>query len=280
MSGKLIPKADTPAPLHVFEEARRQIDEADTVDRVKQILAYTVGLAAAARAATDKEMEAEAAELKLRAERKLGQLMAAQKTTVGLNKGGRPKKTGLAENPVSTEAKPATLAESGIDKNLAQRARSAAAMTDDEFKAVVEQAIAGKRKPVDAEPPFTETAHTHAAAEPATTPRPHPRRTKAQIQADDAKHAAQSVSAAVSAVFAASNVDMIVDCLVTKHLDPLVEIASNPKFKPIVTAIATKLGANGGAVDRESQIRFLGLQSENEELRARLAELEKSGAEG
>ncbi|CCM66135.1 hypothetical protein [Sinorhizobium meliloti] len=42
----------------------------------------------------------------------------AQKETVGLAKGGKPyQSTGLAKNPVA----PATLAEAGIDKNLAKR---------------------------------------------------------------------------------------------------------------------------------------------------------------
>jgi hypothetical protein len=44
--------------------------------------------------------------------------MAEQKASVGLNEGGRPKKTGLPKNPVS----PPSLAEAGIDKNLADRA--------------------------------------------------------------------------------------------------------------------------------------------------------------
>jgi hypothetical protein len=63
-------------------------------------------------------MRADAFEIRVRAARPVGEMMAAQKATVGLSEGGRPK-TGLSENPVS---KP-TLAEAGIDKNLANRAR-------------------------------------------------------------------------------------------------------------------------------------------------------------
>jgi hypothetical protein len=124
-----------PARLQIFEEVRREITEAKTTDQVKRILALATGLAAAARKATDREMEAEAAALKFEAERRLGQLMEAQKEAVGLNRGGRPK-TGFSENPVSDQ--PGTLPEAGIDKNTAQRGRRAAAMSEAEFKAAAE----------------------------------------------------------------------------------------------------------------------------------------------
>jgi hypothetical protein len=51
-------------------------------------------------------------------------MIAAQKATIGLSKGGRPK-TGFLENPVSE--KPPSFAEAGIDKNLAHRVRKALA---------------------------------------------------------------------------------------------------------------------------------------------------------
>jgi hypothetical protein len=111
--------------LVIFKDARQQIAEAATADEVKKVLALATGLAAAARKATDKELEAEAAVLQFEAERKLGQLMKRQDETVGLSEGGRPK-TGFSENPVS---KP-TLSDAGIDKNLAHRARQARAVPD------------------------------------------------------------------------------------------------------------------------------------------------------
>jgi hypothetical protein len=48
-----------------------------------------------------------------------GEMIVAQKKTVGLNEGGRPLKTGSEKVPVS---KP-TLAEAGIDKKISARAR-------------------------------------------------------------------------------------------------------------------------------------------------------------
>jgi hypothetical protein len=52
------------------------------------------------------------------------------------NEGGRPK-TGLPKNPVSDAP---TLAQVGIDKNLANRARNAAKLTEDQFEARVAEA--------------------------------------------------------------------------------------------------------------------------------------------
>jgi hypothetical protein len=137
---ELVRTNDAALPLRIFEDARREIAQAETADRVKSILALATGMAAAARKATDREMEAEAEVLKLEAERKLGQLMEAQRETIGLNKGGRPK-TGVLKTPVSEKP---TLAEAGINKNLAKKARSAAAMPEKEFK----EAIAAKREVV------------------------------------------------------------------------------------------------------------------------------------
>ena len=49
-----------PIQLQIFEDARREIADAKTVEQVNRIVALATGLAAAARKATDREMEAEA----------------------------------------------------------------------------------------------------------------------------------------------------------------------------------------------------------------------------
>jgi hypothetical protein len=55
-----------------------------------------------AEAGIDKNLEADANEIRMRAERRLGELMDEQKETFGLNKGGgiRSLITGISENPV------------------------------------------------------------------------------------------------------------------------------------------------------------------------------------
>ena len=84
-------------------------------------------------------MEIDAAEIRIRAERRLGELMAAQKATVGVAKGVL--RRGVASTPREPTAPP-TLAEAGIDKNLAKRARSYAAVPTKQF----EQLLTGKRQ--------------------------------------------------------------------------------------------------------------------------------------
>jgi hypothetical protein len=138
------------APLVIFEDARRQISEAATVDQVNKVLALATGLAAAARKATDKELEAEAAVLKFEAERKLGQLMEQQKELAGFNVGTRGSKVKGAR----VSEKP-TLKDAGIDKNTAHRARKARAVPDaevekDNIRARVKEQSATKEKPAPA----------------------------------------------------------------------------------------------------------------------------------
>ena len=140
-------------PLVIFEDARRQIAEAATVDQVNKVLALATGLAAAARKATDKELEAEAAVLKFEAERKLGQLMEQQKEIVGFNVGARGSKVKGAR----VSEKPTLKGAAGIDKNTAHRARKARAVpeaevekTKDNIRARVKAQSATKEKPAPA----------------------------------------------------------------------------------------------------------------------------------
>jgi hypothetical protein len=66
------------------------------------------------------------------ATRRLGELMEAQRKTVGLAKGAAEKRGG--SNPPRI-----TLAEVGIDKDLAKQARKFAAMTEEKFEGLVER---------------------------------------------------------------------------------------------------------------------------------------------
>jgi N6-adenosine-specific RNA methylase IME4 len=99
------------------------------VDEVKEIRDQSVAMAAYAKQAKNKDLEADAVEIRLRATRKLDRLRQAQKETVGLSKGGRPGKTGFSDTPVLP-----TLAMQGIDKNLAHQARVLGAMDDAAFE--------------------------------------------------------------------------------------------------------------------------------------------------
>lgn len=114
-----------------YEAACRAIAEAKSVDEVKAIRDTAEAMRAAAHIAKNKQAEIDMAEIRFRGERRLGELMAAQREA-GLLKAGNP--NGFSENPLG---KPVTLAEAGIDKNLADRARKFAAIPDDEFDNIV-----------------------------------------------------------------------------------------------------------------------------------------------
>jgi hypothetical protein len=262
------PSGDTAGSLVVFEDARRAIVAAETVDQVNNIVAMATGIAAAARAATDREMEAEAEVLKLEAERKLGQLMTAQKETIGFNKGGGDQRSDHrdSENPGG----PPTLAEAGIDKNLAKRARAAASMSEPEFEAAKEAKRDVVLTRAQAEP-------EQLVVEPSTTSgAKRTRRSSKEILLERADNTARSIWIMISGFLddESETADAALNYLLTKYLGELVAIAGHPKFDRIVAAVQAKPGCHGSAPDRESEIRLIGLQSENEELRARIAELE------
>ena len=68
-------------------------------------------------------MANQAAEIRIRAERKLGEMIRGQKETVGLNKGGGDRKSEqYHQSPNGTGDSTPTLAEVGISKKLSSRA--------------------------------------------------------------------------------------------------------------------------------------------------------------
>jgi hypothetical protein len=113
-----------------YDAACRAVAEAASIDEAKDLRDKGEAMRAYARQAKNKDLEIKAAEIRIRAERRIGELMAAQRETEGLNKGAA---TRVAEKPAS----PPTLAEAGIDKNLADRARKLAAIPEEEFNGIV-----------------------------------------------------------------------------------------------------------------------------------------------
>ena len=103
-----------------YDAACRALAEARSVDEVKDIIDKTIAMACYARQAKNKNLEADANEIRMRAERRLGELMDEQKETVGFNTGAK----GVGFSKTRTPEEPPTLAEAGIDKNLAHRART------------------------------------------------------------------------------------------------------------------------------------------------------------
>lgn len=113
-----------------YDQACKALSEAKTMDEAKDIRDKAVAMAAYARQAKNRELEADAIEIRMRATRRLDQMRQAQKETFGLNTGSQGRR--VDEKP--------TLADQGIDKNLAQQGRVLGAMSDEKFESVVSDA--------------------------------------------------------------------------------------------------------------------------------------------
>jgi hypothetical protein len=116
-----------------YDAACRALAEAKAVDEVKDIRDQAMAMRLYARQAKNRQLEADAFEIRLRAEKRVGEMMASGKddrASVGGDRDG--KSDGFSENP----SKP-TLAEAGIDKNLANRARRLHALSAPEFERVI-----------------------------------------------------------------------------------------------------------------------------------------------
>lgn len=118
-----------------YNQACKALAEAKAVDEVKSIRDKAEAMRAYAHQAKNKELETDAWEIRIRAERRIGELIKAQKETVGLNKGAVPGKTGSKGNPV-LDTRP-TLASVGINKPLANRARQLEKIPEQKFEKLI-----------------------------------------------------------------------------------------------------------------------------------------------
>jgi N6-adenosine-specific RNA methylase IME4 len=96
-------------------------------------------------------MEIAAAQIRFRAERRLGELILAQKETVGLAKGGQPYQADATRSEAEQVEPPVpTLEQAGIDRKLSSRAQRMAAIEPDKFEALLarhrEEVEAGNTK--------------------------------------------------------------------------------------------------------------------------------------
>lgn len=126
-----------------YDAACRAVAEAKSVDEVKEHLSEAEAIRAYAKQAKNKQLEIDASEIRFRAERRLGELMAAQRDAGLMNNGAA--NAGWKETRV--EQAPITLAEVGIDKNLADRARKYAAVPAEQFESI----LADRRERIETE---------------------------------------------------------------------------------------------------------------------------------
>lgn len=117
-----------------YEQARYALAEAHRVDEVKDIRDKAEAMAAYARQAKDTELIQYATEIKVRAERRCGELLS----TTEKRNGGHAMK---ARSDDTTEV-PQTLADMGITKDQSSRYQSLASMSDEHFETAVATAKA------------------------------------------------------------------------------------------------------------------------------------------
>jgi hypothetical protein len=129
-----------------YEAAVRAIAECKAVDEVKAWADKAAAMQAYGRMAKDKTLEVDAAEIRIRAERRLGEMLTTQKVGGGLNRGtkvaGNEAGKGQGSPAVVTDDRRPKLADAGISKDLSSRAQKLAAVPEAEFEA----ALAEKRE--------------------------------------------------------------------------------------------------------------------------------------
>jgi len=119
-----------------YDAACRAIAAAKTVDEAKKIRNHAEAMRAYARLANNKQLEVDAAEIRIRAERRVGELIGEQKKSTGLARGAVGSKvTGSKRDPVKDTR--LSLKDAGIGKHLADRGRKLAAITAPEFEVKV-----------------------------------------------------------------------------------------------------------------------------------------------
>jgi hypothetical protein len=106
-----------------YDKAKRQLARAKSAQEILKIRDVAARLLACAKVANDRQMEDDAWDLRTLAERQLGVEMENRKDERA--EAGRPKR--VSENPLPT------LEANGITKNLANRARRLAELSDGDF---------------------------------------------------------------------------------------------------------------------------------------------------
>jgi N6-adenosine-specific RNA methylase IME4 len=116
MSLALVPAGGA---LSFYDTARQALAQAKNLGDVKDVADRATALKEYARRASDRILEIDAAELRIRAERRLGEMLAA----TPLHPGGRPRK-----DKAGARSELATLKEIGVDHKLSIRAQKLAAL--------------------------------------------------------------------------------------------------------------------------------------------------------
>jgi N6-adenosine-specific RNA methylase IME4 len=151
-----------------YDAACKALADAKSVDEVKNVRDVAMAMKLYARQAKNKDLEADAFEVRKRAEHRLGEMIAQQKVTIGLatggEHGGKAKLDGTRAAP--SNARP-TLAEAGVDKKLSSLAQRMYAMPAAKFEEMIndgrEQVQRGAEKRVLKEVKIAEARASYEA---------------------------------------------------------------------------------------------------------------------
>lgn len=116
-----------------YSDARRALAECVSVDVPLRVRAEMEHVKLHARHVQDRALMADATEIQMRAERRLGEILKAAEKE-GLIREGRPKK----QPQNGTAPVPFTLAEAGITKKLSAKSQQTASISERAFEAMVE----------------------------------------------------------------------------------------------------------------------------------------------
>lgn len=116
-----------------YEQARTALAAVHSYDEVKDIMDQAERAAVYARQANDSDLIKYATEIRVRAQRRAGEMLAQTEKS----EGGRPSKTSTQEEPVMSAP---TLEEIGVTKKQSSNWQALASMTEEHFEATVEAA--------------------------------------------------------------------------------------------------------------------------------------------
>lgn len=121
-----------------YDAARKAIIAAATIDEVKDIKDKAEAIRLYAKQSQDYEMANKAAEIRIRAERRMGEMLKDQREAGLMNKGGGDKKSEDYHRSHGATSDLATLEEVGISKSMSSRAQQIAAIPEKEFEDRIE----------------------------------------------------------------------------------------------------------------------------------------------
>jgi len=136
---------DEPREIALLFSAHQALTEAKTVDEVKDLRDKAVAVKAyAKKAQLGKDLVVDASIIRLRAERKLGELL--REVELADSAPGN-QYTGPIDTDVVSDAGPVSLAELGISKSDSSRSQRVAALPEDEFEQYIAENAEQQREP-------------------------------------------------------------------------------------------------------------------------------------